>query len=671
MRLGAVLAGFLAAALGILGYLGWLVECEYLYAFIPGNPGMMPNTAVALILAGLSLILRAIGSGAGRLGAVVADVGAALVLFLALFSGAEYLLGAATPLDTMLFPGEVPEMTFPGRPSPHTCAALAMLASSLLLLHSRQSAMAARAAETLAIGALIVAELALLGYLFQAVLPFRLPRWTGMAVPTAIGLLALALGTVLAKPESGMAARIANQRLGGLLRRRLLPYVIGIPLLIGLSYALAHRLGIAFHPAAIAAYAIALMLGSWWILDRTSSLLDRLEADRLQMEEALRQSLEDYRELLEAFPDPVVVVALDGPILLVNRSFEALFGYRREEIVGRHFEILVPERFRERHRELHQAFLREPAVRQMGHGRVLAARLEDGREIPAEISLAPTRLGGQAVVIATIRDASPRLAFEEAIRKAEELERTRQLAQIKDHLLSSFSHELKTPLSAILGYAELLADAHPGDPIVEEIEAASKRLGVLVNNLLDYNALVSGTLKLFPGEVEVAEAVELAIGQAREAFAQKGITLFKDVEKDLPPIAGDSRRIGQILSELLDNACKFTEPGASAGIRARRADGEIRIDVWDTGRGIPEADQARIWEALTQLDLGNALRKGGVGLGLPIAKRLAELHGGRITLESYPGKGSTFSVFLPIARKEAVRAEAPAEAREKAPERAN
>jgi signal transduction histidine kinase len=207
---------------------------------------------------------------------------------------------------------------------------------------------------------------------------------------------------------------------------------------------------------------------------------------------------------------------------------------------------------------------------------------------------------------------------------------------------------MKTPLSLINGYAELLEDVCHEKEWLAGIQEGSRRLNAHLNDVLDYTALLSGTLPIDKAEHAPGELVEQAVDAARPAFADKGVALTVAIAPALPTLCVDARRLVQMLGQLLDNARKFTPAGGRVEL-AVRADGPtLRFAVRDTGVGIPEQDRDRIWAAFSQLDIGDALRKGGLGLGLTLVMKLAELHGGRVELESAVGRGSVFTLVLPI-----------------------
>jgi PAS domain S-box-containing protein len=223
----------------------------------------------------------------------------------------------------------------------------------------------------------------------------------------------------------------------------------------------------------------------------------------------------------------------------------------------------------------------------------------------------------------------------------------------KSQFLANMSHELRTPLNAILGYTALILDSIYGDvpekirEVLQRLEKSGQHLLGLINDVLDISKIEAGLLSLTIADYSMNEVVQAAVAEVESLAAEKQLALEAVVAADLPRGRGDARRITQVLLNLLGNAIKFTEAG-KVRIGAASADGEFLLSVADSGPGIAEGDQDRIFEEFHQADSSSTREKGGTGLGLSIARRIIELHGGRIWVESRPGEGSTFWVTLPV-----------------------
>jgi signal transduction histidine kinase/CHASE3 domain sensor protein len=240
--------------------------------------------------------------------------------------------------------------------------------------------------------------------------------------------------------------------------------------------------------------------------------------------------------------------------------------------------------------------------------------------------------------------------FEELERKGRELAAA---SRHKSEFLANMSHELRTPLNAVLGYAELIQDGIYGEVpakmqgVLERIQQNGRHLLGLINDVLDLSKIEAGQLALAPADYSMRELVLDVVSATEALAAEKQLALEVDVPADLPRGRGDERRLTQVLMNLVGNAIKFTEAG-SVGIRAKIEDGSFLVAVSDTGVGIAAEDRQRIFDEFQQVDSSSTRKKGGTGLGLAIARRIVELHGGRIWLESTPGQGSTFLFTLPL-----------------------
>jgi signal transduction histidine kinase len=240
--------------------------------------------------------------------------------------------------------------------------------------------------------------------------------------------------------------------------------------------------------------------------------------------------------------------------------------------------------------------------------------------------------------------------FEEIARKSRELEIA---SQHKSQFVANMSHELRTPLAAILGYAELMqegfyeAQGPKSFDALTRIRSNGKHLLGLINTVLDIAKIESGQFTLSIAEYDIASVVE-TVRSATESLAQsKKLSLKTEVAKSLPFGLGDEQRLTQVLLNLVGNAIKFTDAG-EVRVSATASNSHFKVDVTDTGPGIPDEHQGRIFEQFHQVDNSNTKAKGGTGLGLAIAKQIVEMHGGRIWVESKLGKGSNFQMQLPI-----------------------
>ncbi len=242
-------------------------------------------------------------------------------------------------------------------------------------------------------------------------------------------------------------------------------------------------------------------------------------------------------------------------------------------------------------------------------------------------------------------------------------ERTRELAQKsrelevasrhKSEFLANMSHELRTPLNSVIGFSEVLRDRMFGDlnakqtQYVEVILASGRHLLSLINDILDLSKIEAGRMELELAAFDLPLAIQNALTLVSDRAARHGITIATALDKRLGPLTADERKLKQILLNLLANAVKFTPAGGRVEVAARPSDGHVEISVTDTGIGIAEEDQDAIFEEFRQVGAHEGRPREGTGLGLPLAKRFVELHGGRLWVESKVGRGSTFTFTIP------------------------
>jgi signal transduction histidine kinase len=297
----------------------------------------------------------------------------------------------------------------------------------------------------------------------------------------------------------------------------------------------------------------------------------------------------------------------------------------------------------------------------MGLGLDLRARRKDGTELPVEISLSPTQTENVIHVTAVIRDVTERKRAEQQIESLEksylaELEarhkEAERLNQIKSEFIASISHELRTPLHTIIGFAELLDEQGMGPlnekqrRFVHHIRNDSDHLLSLINDVLDLSRIEAGGLVVRPEALPLQTVISEAVNAIRPQAESKRIAVCEECIPSIRALA-DPLRVRQILYNLLSNAVKFTDPGGKVDVTAKIEGDSAQITVSDTGLGISTGECARIFDKFYQVGYTTAGVRQGTGLGLAICKQLVEIQGGRIWVDSKPGKGSNFYFTLP------------------------
>jgi GAF domain-containing protein/anti-sigma regulatory factor (Ser/Thr protein kinase) len=315
-------------------------------------------------------------------------------------------------------------------------------------------------------------------------------------------------------------------------------------------------------------------------------------------------------------------------------------------------DITVPAAYEGRLREILvesgiRAILAVPMVREGRLIGCLAVTRNQPGDFPGEtIELLRTFATQSALAIQNAR------LFHEIADKSAQLEAA---SRHKSEFLANMSHELRTPLNAVIGFSEVLLQRMFGDlndkqdEYLKDIYASGQHLLSLINDILDLSKIEAGRMELASAPFHLPTALENAVTLVKERAARHGITLQVDIDPRLGELVGDERKVKQVLLNLLSNAVKFTPERGRISLKAGRTDGMVEIAVTDTGIGIAPEDQAAVFEEFRQVGTDETRKQEGTGLGLTLAKKFVELHGGRIWIESEPGRGSTFTFTLPVS----------------------
>ncbi|RMG17498.1 MAG: sensor histidine kinase [Deltaproteobacteria bacterium] len=344
-----------------------------------------------------------------------------------------------------------------------------------------------------------------------------------------------------------------------------------------------------------------------------------------------REERDRIDAVLASMTEGVVVVDTDARVRLVNQAFRRITG-APAEVEGRPLlEVVRSERL--------DRAARETLEGATGTVTELTLQKRPPRTVVATVAPLVGAEGEMHGAVLVLRDVTER----------------RRVLAMREDFVANVSHELKTPIAAVRGYAETLLDGALDDEetareFVQTICDHAQRMQALVEDLLDLAALDAGAVEPKPSEVSVQEAVQMAFDQVQAAAKRRGVPLLRTLPRDLPPLYVDPAWIVQVLSNLLDNAIKYSEPGAPVRVEAEADHETVELRVVDQGPGVPEAARERIFERFYRVDPGRSRAMGGTGLGLSIVRHLVEQSGGSVHLVCPPEGGSIFSVRLPRAK---------------------
>jgi PAS domain S-box-containing protein len=399
--------------------------------------------------------------------------------------------------------------------------------------------------------------------------------------------------------------------------------------------------------------------------------------------------------LFENATEGIILTNGTGHIILINPAAQKMFQYTTEEIIGKTIEILIPDKVKPHHHQLREGFYHKPSNRVMGQGRDLYGRKKDGTNLAVEVSLSHYRRDDELFVIAFIVDITHRkeieqnmvrqqqeleritheirllnaeleakveertLILREALQRLEQsqgelseaLEKEKQLNEIKSRFVSMASHEFRTPLSTVLSSASLLAkyttSQEKRNRHIEKIKGSVKQLNDILEDFLSLGKLDEGKIQNqvneFNLEEFITEIIEEMNGLAKN---DQHIHLEYNGNKQ---VFSDKKLLKNIIVNLVTNAIKFSEEGTEIDVSANVTNSDAMISVQDQGIGIPKEDVEHLFSSFFRS--ANAVNIQGTGLGLHIVKRFVELIGGRVTIESQLGAGTTITIVIPVNNK--------------------
>src|SRR5258706_234989 len=390
-----------------------------------------------------------------------------------------------------------------------------------------------------------------------------------------------------------------------------------------------------------------------------NSMAERIEAQAMALQRAHDElelrikertaELAQFAAIVESSDDAIMGKTLDGVITSWNSGAQRMFGYSRQEALGNPMLIIFSPDRRDEEPEILARIARGESI---DHFETVRVR-KDGKLIDVSVTISPIKDGSGRIVGASkiARDITER-------RQADEALRARNLAQaanrMKSEFLANMSHELRTPLNGIIGFSEFLVDEKPGQlnakqkEYLNDILNSGRHLLQLINDVLDLSKVEAGKMELFPESFSLSKSMDEVCAVVSPLAKKKNVAIDKDISRAVENVTLDQQKFKQVLFNLLSNAVKFTDGGGRAEIMAAPYDARrLLLEVRDTGCGINTEDFDKLFIEFQQLDSGTDRRYEGTGLGLALTKKIVEFQKGSISVESKPGKGSTFTVVLP------------------------
>jgi len=363
------------------------------------------------------------------------------------------------------------------------------------------------------------------------------------------------------------------------------------------------------------------------------------------------------RDLLHAAPDPTIITNEDGQIAFVNHQVRRVFGYEPHELVGEPIEVLLPERYLSVHPRHRQSFFVDPQPRGMGVGLELFGRRKNGAEFPVEISLSPVRSDHGMLAVSAIRDITDQKLTQDALHAATET--AKQANATKSRFLAAASHDLRQPLQSLGLYLSVLERITNGEK-EQEVEQKMRKsldvMGELLDALLDISKLDAGSITPEKQDFPLQKLFDQLDAANSEFAAEKGLILHFEPSK--ATLHTDRILLQRILENFVANAIRYTEAG-DIEVTCTNRDDVARIEVRDTGVGVPEEALETIFEEYFQLDNPVRDRRKGLGLGLSIVKLVASLLDHPLDVVSTVGEGSVFAITVPLGQSQPVPMEVP------------
>ena len=646
LRFASLLAGAAVAALGGIGLLGWALDIPALKSLHPAWVAMKANTALALVLAGLSVCLQNAESPR-RAVRRLARLSALAVTLTGVVTLGEYLSGCDLGVDQLLFrepAGAV--LTFhPGRMASPTALCFTLVGGALVLL-SFEARRGQRFAQYLALAVGGIGFALLLGYVYSAS-GTQVPgaHSTPMAAHTALALVLVSAAVLCARPERGLMVMVTADHAGGAVARPLLVATVAIPVLFGWLRLKGQQAGLFGNETGVTLSILFTIAVLWLVVWAAARVVARQDLAR-------QRATRDRDRLFNLSVDLLAIVGFDGRFRELNPSWEKTLGWTREELLaGPHLEFVHPDD--------RAATVQAAARLSEGHPvRDLDSRYRCRDGTYKWLSWTSFPLVDERLIFAMARDIGERKRAERQVRalNAELRQEAAHLETANKELEAfsySVSHDLRAPLRHIGGFVQLL-EAHAegsldakGKHYLNVIADASRQMGHLIDDLLAFSRM--GRAELHTARVDLTQLAREVI-QEMERETQGRVIAW--VVAELPQVSGDRAMLRLALANLLGNAVKYTRPRPQARIEVGsfRQDGETVVFVRDNGVGFDMQYVGKLFGVFQRLHSSDEFE--GTGIGLANVRRIVHRHGGRTWAEGAVDQGATFYLSLPDRQEE-------------------
>jgi len=520
--------------------------------------------------------------------------------------------------------------------SPQTGLCLIAMGTGLILLRSENIRLR-RAGQGFFHFVTLLGFLATMGYIFNVRAFYTLSFTTSMAFNTSLSFFIISLAASLLNPALGFAGMFTGRMLGDIVARRLFFQMALLVIVLGYLRILNHGTYFINFEFGVALFSTAFIVVSLFLIWKTAEAINKTEVQKNAAEEYFRMAL-------EAAPSGFIITDEYRKITLMNSAAEEMFGYKREEMLGRELEVLIPKKIKKHHPNNMAGYLDKTNTRYFGGSNYLHAQRKDGTEFPVEIGLNPVYTNNEMFVLSSIIDISERRKNEKIIKS--------QLAdlKIKNKDLEQFnyiaSHDLQEPLRTVANFAEMIREDYPG-PVegnikfyLDTISAATSRMSILIRSLLDFSKIGRGRqLSMVNCNVLAADVLADLDSLIKESGA-------KIIVGELPTINAYETELRQVFQNLVNNAIKFSRAGITPEVllSATKLDDSYEFCITDNGIGISPRNFNKIFQIFQRLHKEDEFT--GHGIGLANCYKIVQLHEGKIWVESEYGKGSAFKFTI-------------------------